>query len=447
MNTSRHVSALARKYANTKRLKDKIRHKKRFLIFLHFFSSVVEYYDFFTFTFIFFYLIGKFSHQTIEVYGITIISLTSFLFRPLGYRMQIWLTRYYSRKTIIFINGIMMTVSIIIPGLITGMESSPWLTCGIILISRILNGISFGIKLQSNVTYIKYFFPKRLHYAIANSTLGAQFGLTLSIFITHLLSAHLSVEELNLGWRIPFFIGGILSLILFIMRIATYSRLKSLTDKAIYTPLDKIAFHAGRNLWLGLLVSSAKACLTFTVFVSIPSILGWTLKFDITYITQIMFIATILSTFTSWCFKHYFNPPRLIAINFALICTLILTVILGYAILHDNRTGISISICALAILNGYLFITVPELIECTLPERVKFESMLFINNYEYFHFNVIRRLGMFIALLILGTNLNTTYFIGVLIGSIWITIIPSILAVMSFYTQNKNVSVNSDKLT
>lgn len=415
----------------------KLKHKKRFPIFLQFFSSVVEYYDFFSFSFIFFYLLGMLSHQTMEIYGIALISLVTFLFRPVGYRIQIWLTQRYSRKTVIIFNGTMMTISIIIPGLITTLDSSPWLICGIIFFSRVINGISFGIKLQSNVTYIKYSFPKRLRYTIATSTLGAQFGLSLSVFVNHLLTQYLSFEELQWGWRIPFFFGALLSLILFATRLLTYSRLNGLTDLTMKTPLDKFAFKAGKKLWLGLIIISAKACITYTIFISIPFLIGSNLGLDLNQVTQVMFVSTSLSTLTSWVFKYRKKSPKLSSINSALIVSLILVTLLGYAIINKQQLLSFLSVYLLGILNGYLFVVIPGLIECTLPEKVKFESMLFISNYEYFHFNVIRRVALFITILVMGSKFTKYHLIIVLIASFWVAIIPGIIALSYIYHKNK----------
>ncbi|TXI91272.1 MAG: MFS transporter [Neisseriales bacterium] len=420
-----------------KKWQRKVRNKKRLPIFLQFFSSVVEYYDFFSFSFIFFYLIGTVSHQTIELYGIALISLVTFLFRPVGYRVQIWLTQHYSRKIVIIINGTMMTVSILIPGLITTVDDSPWLICGIIFLSRVINGISFGIKLQSNVTYIKYSFPKRLRYTIATSTLGAQLGLSLSVFINHAVTQYLSIQQLEWGWRIPFFFGALLSLILFATRFLTYSRLNGLTDLTMKIPLDKFAFKAGKKLWLGLIIISTKACITYTIFISIPFLIGSNLDLNLNQVTQVMFITSSLNTLTSWVSKYNKRSPKLSSINYALILSLILMTVLIYAMINKLQILSFSSIYLLGILNGYLFVVIPRLIECTLPEEVKFESMLFISNYEYFHFNVIRRLALLITLVVMGSSFTRYHLMIVLMGSLWAAIIPGIFALSYLYYKNR----------
>ena len=330
-----------------------------------------------------------------------------------------------------------MTASILTPGVIGSLDNSPWLICSIIFISRVINGISFGIKLQANVTYIKCSFPKRLRYTMATSTLGAQFGLSLSVFVNHLLTKYLTLEQLQWGWRVSFFFGALLSLILFTVRLLTYSRLNGITDVTIKTPLDKIAFKAGGKLWLGLLIVSAKACITFTIFISMPFLLGWNLDLSLLVITKVMFISTTLSTLTSWLLKYYYKSPKLSYINAAFILSLILIAMLGYSVIYKQQLPAFICIYILGILNGYLFVVVPSLIQCTLPDNVKFEAMLFISNYEYFHFNVIRRLGLFVTLIFIGNNFSHRYFTIVLVASIWLAIIPGIIALSYIYHKNR----------
>ena len=415
------------------RIQAKIKHNKRLLIRLSFFSSVVEYYDFFSFSLIFFYFISVFNHQGVGIYIIALISLVSFIVRPLGYRLQIWCAKCYPRRLIILINGSILIISILMPGLLVNAEHELWLNILLIVVSRILNGISFGIKLQVSANFIRHTIPRKLASSVVNSTLGAQLGLTLSIFVIKLIYTHLTGADLEWGWRIPFFFGGLMAVVLVALHYYAYPVLLGVVGKfsGESIALDKIAKKAGGKMWLGLVALSIRGGITFTLFIVIPFLLGWISHTPLLKIVNIMSIATTINTVACIFVRKYLKALLSQELfGFVILLLLLSSGFLGWAIFVGNQFWITTNIYLLSVLSAYASSILPEIIEKSYPREYGAETMLFISNFEYLFFNLTWRIGMLGCYYLWGKVLSGSMFLVILAFSFWITIFVGILAVV-----------------
>ncbi len=406
---------------------------RRKLLFLSSLNGALEYYDFFSFTFIIYYLIQFFGNNLIEVYGIGIISMFAFMVRPLGYRLYLWLMLRYKQSSIISATSIMMALSILSTGLMPVQTSNLkliffWLLCG-----RLVQGVCFGIKIQAQVLFIKKIFPSRLHGNLGSSILGTQVGLTSAIFVHKALYAYLPESMLSWCWRIPFFIGAIGCIILYIYRISLIKSPISqqiVVDDSIH-PLDKIALNFGRRVWLGLIISSMRACLIFTVFLLIPSTIAWQLKWNYQEVAELMWSATIINASCCWFSRKIIirgNHPQSLVL--VLLCLIPATLFLTYSMMLHQSGLIFISYGLLAALNGYFFVVIPLYLEILFPLKERVEIMFFISNFEYFNFNLIRRIGLIIAAIYLGVNIEGRHYAIIFLSSFWLIVFSTILAIL-----------------
>ena len=426
------LTYLQRKIAHQRRY---LRNRRRISLTMQFLLGALEYYDFFAFAFVFYYLSQIFQPATTAIYEMALISLVSFIFRPVGYRLYLKLRPKYSRKTIIIGNAILMTFAIVSTGLIPTDVHHLWQVFLWLIIGRIIHGISFGFKLQSNLRFIRESFPTKVHSNIASSILGAQLGLTCAALVYKLVFTNLSPMQLEWGWRLPFFIGGIFSIILAIFRLTIYRSSNNVRVNCWnkQKPLDTVALEKyGHRLWLGLMIVSSRACLMFTLFIIIPGFLRWILKWNLAKTTDIMLAASLLSTNIIWFFRRQSNsfhcPQRWLLP--ALILVIPLTIILGISLKYHDERGLVISILCLAAMNGYLFVAIPQYIENIFSAQHRLEAMLFIGNLEFFNFNLIRRVGIFIFIVFFGTVLEEQHYVLTLCCSIIFTVLLSILSIV-----------------
>lgn len=412
-----------------------IYNRRRIALVTQFWFSTLEYYDFFSFAFVFYYFSELFKSGLIMSYQLSLTVLVSFIFRPVGYRLFLKLRPLYNRNIIILGNGAVMTLAIISTGLIPTNIQHLWQVFVWLIIGRTLHGISFGFKLQANLRFIKETFPARIHRNIATSIIGAQFGLTCAAFLYKMIFTHLAPELLTWGWRLPFFIGGVMSLTLTIFRLFTYSSSNNLrkNDWAKREPLDVVVIKdCGQPALLGLFLASSRACFMFTLFVIIPCFLQWVMKWSIFRIANIMLCSSLLSgSVTWWCrrMEHYHYRLKQFLLS-GLILALPLSILLCAGITYHNKSILLVSIWSCSILNGYLFSTIPLYMEQMLMPQHRLEALLFINNLEFFEFNLIRRAGVVLISALFGIVFEERHYAILLCISMLVTLIISIVVII-----------------
>ena len=420
------------------RLKQRLHHlrdaRRRTLSFL-FLVGVLEYYDFFAFAFTFFYFLHIFDHEKAEIYGIAVLVLITYMVRPLGYRLQIWFIQHkaITMRKVIILNSLIMTASIVSTGLLPVNDNRRWIIFICLGIGRILHGITFGVQMQSSLHYIKTIFPKSVQGSVASSIIGAQLGLTAAIFVNKLLAAHYNVEEMVFAWRLPFFIGGIISISLLFFRLhlfkAGYDPHSS--NCKVDKPLDHVAIKCGSKVWLSLLLASTRGSLIFSLFVVFPGILSWMLGWENTKVADIMLAATLVNTSATWLCRNFHLSLRrrklLIPILFLLIPA---TALLWYSLLANDRELAVTGILLLAGINGYLYIIISKFIGSLFNNgEHKVEAILFIENFQFFGFNFVRRMSILLLIVGMGGMISANYSIFLVCFSIWLSAITGIISV------------------
>ncbi|AUR51706.1 hypothetical protein [Aquella oligotrophica] len=411
----------------------KIKERRRQFALIQMFGGILEYYDLFSLGFLFLYLLQVYSGHKLLVHGLAMITLTSYLFRPTGYKLCIWLTHHFTRKQIVHINSISMIVSLSSIALIDIDEDHIYITLMLILLTRVIHGIAFGMKTQANLAYIRYKYPNKKHFAIMNVILGGQFGLSAAIIMNKLIINHFSIEQMTWAWRIPFLASGIVSIILYYFRLVLYTPNSEIKDRLTYLPINTIAMQNKAKIIPALLIASARGTITFTIFLVFPGTLYWRLGWSSSQIANIMLIPTIINTVITWQLKYsrikqQLRPGYLIS---GLICLFPLSQYLKYAMSINNTTLIIVSISIIAVINGFLFIAIPRFLEQLFPEKTKLESMVFIHNYEYFGFNLLRGSFLLLAATVFNLPLSLPVYLDLLIYSMWAFLFMAIVAIYS----------------
>jgi hypothetical protein len=86
-----------------------------------------------------------------------------------------------------------------------------------------------------------------------------------------------------------------------------------------------------------------------------------------------------------------------------------------------------------ALINGYLFIAIPIFIEKPFHDQPNcLEALLFVNNYEFCNYNVIRYLILLVAAIWFKGFIPTGYYLALLTLSICLTILTTLDGVNRF---------------
>jgi len=182
-------------------------------------GNAVEWYDFSVYGFLAI-IIGKVFFAAAPASVQTILALVTFsipfLVRPLGAAVFGTLGDKYGRKRVLTLTIILISLSTCAIGLIPGYAAIGVAAPILILIAKIIQGLSVGGEYAGAMTFVAEYSPDRRRGFLSSwldfgSVAGFLFGILVVFIVTKLTGGQLSPE--GWGWRIPFLLSLPLGLI------------------------------------------------------------------------------------------------------------------------------------------------------------------------------------------------------------------------------------------
>jgi MHS family alpha-ketoglutarate permease-like MFS transporter len=186
-------------------------------------GNLVEWYDWSTYLFLSLYFAKQFfpaGDQTAQLLKVAAVSMVGFLARPLG----AWLMGLYAdrigRRAALSLSISMMCLGSLIIAFAPTYASVGAFAPVILLGARLIQGLSVGGEYGASATYMsemagksrRGFWSSFQYVTLIAGSLTAQLVLVV-------LQQTMSEEALNAwGWRIPFFIGALLAVVVFWIR-------------------------------------------------------------------------------------------------------------------------------------------------------------------------------------------------------------------------------------
>jgi len=96
---------------------------------------------------------------------------------------------------------------------------------------------------------------------------------------------------------------------------------------------------------------------------------------------------------------------------------------------------------ALITLTSYLFIAIPKFVAQIFPDNGKLEAMVFIHNYEYFGFNLLRGGFLLLAATIFNLPLSLPIYLDLLIYSMWVFLLLAVAAIGILHISSKPAKI------
>ncbi|MBP9728551.1 MAG: MFS transporter [Gammaproteobacteria bacterium] len=242
--------------------------KTRRIVLLSCVGSSLEYYDFIIYGMMIPYITAVFfvDHQPAVAYLKTFSILAiGYLARPLGgYLFGMIADIYGRKKTFLVIMSVMAAATLIMGLLPSYKEAGLWAPL-LLILARILQGLSFGAEIPSVSTLIKEHSASKPsgHYfgwIISSTSVGA----LLASLVVFLMGRTFSTEEITQGlWRLPFILGGILAVVAFILR----NRIDETPDFLQHQHANNL-HHSAKTILGSLLKTQPKSlirgfCMTF----------------------------------------------------------------------------------------------------------------------------------------------------------------------------------------
>ena len=187
-------------------------------------GNLVEWYDWYAYSAFSLYFAGIFfpgSNATAQLINTAGIFAVGFLMRPIGGYLFGKLADKKGRKLAMTLSVLLMSFGSLLIALLPGYQSIGIFAPSLLLVARLLQGLSVGGEYGTSATYLsEVATPARrgFYSSFQYVTLigGQLIALGLQLLLQHVFLSDKQLHEW--GWRIPFVIGAILSLVALYLR-------------------------------------------------------------------------------------------------------------------------------------------------------------------------------------------------------------------------------------
>lgn len=243
-----------------------------------FIGNVVEWYDFALYGYLagviapVFFPANDPTAGLIATYG---IFAAGFLMRPLGAAAFGWFGDRYGRARTMQISVVMMALPTLFLGILPGYEQAGLLAPALLVLVRILQGLSVGGEFSSSATYLVETAPDGKRGLVGSwANIGSMTGSLLGVAAAALVTNIFSADQLgDWAWRLPFFGGALLGGIAIIMRrnLHASERFVAHHDARDETsPLLEAFTVDRRETFLALVFAACYGVCYYIVFVYLP---------------------------------------------------------------------------------------------------------------------------------------------------------------------------------
>jgi MHS family alpha-ketoglutarate permease-like MFS transporter len=186
-------------------------------------GNMVEWYDWYAYTVLSAYFAPTFfpkGNDTAQLINAAAIFAVGFLMRPIG----AWIMGIYAdrkgRKAGLTLSVSLMCLGSLMIALVPGYASIGWLAPAILVLARMVQGLSLGGEYGASATYLSEAAGRkhRGFYSSFQYVTLISGQLTASLVLLILLMFISEDEVRAWGWRIPFAIGAVLALVVFYIR-------------------------------------------------------------------------------------------------------------------------------------------------------------------------------------------------------------------------------------
>jgi len=239
-------------------------------------GSGLEYYDFTIYALLISYISHNFfpaEDKFVSLISSYLIFALGYVVRPIGGIIFGILGDKFGRKKILVIVMFYMAITTMLMGVLpTFHDKIGGIICTVaFVLCRLFQGILFGAELPCSLTFISEHTGnnyKGLNCAIMTSfiTIGVLFGNVVIFSLTSMFS---NQEMMIWGWRIPFFLGGLLALAAYYLRKNTLETPSYISRKEKCLSFNYFVFAKGVLSGIGILILPSILILCYLILPSI----------------------------------------------------------------------------------------------------------------------------------------------------------------------------------
>jgi MHS family proline/betaine transporter-like MFS transporter len=290
-------------------------------------GNIMEWYDFALYGYMASILAALFfpgENQIASLLATYGVFAAGFVMRPLGSAIFGWIGDTISRSAAMLISVAMMAIPTVVLGLLPTYKTIGLAAPVLLVVIRLIQGLSVGGEFSSSVTYLVETAPVDKRglsgsYANVGSIAGMLLGSSMASLTTNLLTSS-QVEAW--GWRLPFLFGAVLGIFAIWLRrqLPKSSHFqKHNQERENTSPLKEAFTENFRETAQAILVASAYGALFYISLVFLPNWLkeyvGFPLDRAMAYNTIATALLLVLVPAMGWFSDQFIRRTRIIAIS------------------------------------------------------------------------------------------------------------------------------------
>ncbi|MEW1718419.1 MFS transporter [Streptomyces sp. NPDC093109] len=186
-------------------------------------GNLVEWYDWFVYASFAIYFAGNFfphDNPTAQLMNTAGIFAVGFLMRPVGGWLLGRAADRHGRKSALTLTVTLMSAAALLIALAPTYGQAGYLGAGVLLLARLLQGLSIGGEYAASATYLTEAADRDKRglgssYQYVSMTAGQLLGLGMLI----IMQRTLTTEQISTwGWRVPFLLGAVFAVVVFWLR-------------------------------------------------------------------------------------------------------------------------------------------------------------------------------------------------------------------------------------
>ena len=315
------------------------------------------------------------------LYSLIILS-TGFLARPLGAAIFGHIGDRYGRRPALIASTALMSLATFGIGILPPPYEIGFIAPFILLLLRVIQGISCGGEYIGTVVYLfEHFSSKKHGLAGAIAAGSGMTGMLVAILVSYFSTSYLPSQW---GWRVPFLVAPIFGLIIMYVRKQlkeTELFKKNLEKKEIIKyPLKKVLQKYIPQLFSTISIGGFNGILTFTLVVYLNIFVLKYTNIPFSPVLSINFIAVcffILSTLTFGVAKDKWQLSIPFCLSFFSIFTFLSAPIIYICLLQGSYTFVLMGEILLGIIAGS-FSACCNIFMCQIfPSNIRFSGVAF----------------------------------------------------------------------
>ncbi len=224
-------------------------------------GNVLEWYDFAVYGY-FAAVIGRLFFPSADPAASLILSFSAFavgfLSRPLGGVVFGWMGDRFGRKAVLVWSTLLMAVPSVAIGLLPTYDAIGVAAPVILVVLRLLQGVSVGGELTGSVTYMsEQAAGRRPAFTASFTVVGGVGGILLGSAVAGAVTSMLTPEQLaDWGWRLPFLAGALVGIAGMLLRRHLPDDAPAESEKPSGNPIFEAMRSHTRMMFAGFLIAT-----------------------------------------------------------------------------------------------------------------------------------------------------------------------------------------------